>query len=80
VTPWKLRNCENPLRVESKIADDAQSFNIRAPIFFERLKLETSNLVCAATAGDNYFDGMQKLTVVSLVRQWSQFRCLESRQ
>jgi len=39
VAPGKLRNCENPLTVESKMADDAQIFNIRTPISLERLKL-----------------------------------------
>jgi len=35
----------NPLRVKFKMVDDAQIFNIWTPISFERLKLETSNLV-----------------------------------
>jgi len=45
VAQEKLRNCENPLRVESKMADDAQICNIRTPISLERLKLEPSNLM-----------------------------------
>jgi len=32
----KLRNCENPLRVESKMADDVQIFNIRTPVNISR--------------------------------------------
>jgi len=63
-TASKLRqlNYQNALtcRVESKMADDAQNVNIRAPISFERLKLETSNLVCATPTGST-FDLMQKL-------------------
>jgi len=55
----KLWNCEHLLRVESKMADDFQIFNIRTPISLEQLKLETSNLVSALTARSN-FDGMQK--------------------
>jgi len=40
------------------MADDAQIFNIRAPISLESQELETSNLVCAPmTMGS--FDGMQ---------------------
>jgi len=58
VAPGKLQNCQNPLWVESKMADDAQMFNIRTPISLERLKLETSNLVCARTTISS-FDGMQ---------------------
>jgi len=42
------------------MADDAQIFNIRAPISLERLKLETSNLVCTLAIRSN-FDDMQKL-------------------
>jgi len=42
------------------MADDAQIFNIRTPISLERLKLETSNLVCASITRSK-FDGMQKL-------------------
>jgi len=49
-----------PTKVKSKMADDAQIFNIRTPISMERLKLDTSNLVCASTARSN-FDGMQKI-------------------
>jgi len=36
------------------MADDAEIFTIRTPISFERLNLETSNLVWSN------FDGMQK--------------------
>jgi len=60
LAPRKRWNCENPLTVESKVADDAQIFNIRTLISLERLKLETSNLVCALTTRCN-LDGMQKL-------------------
>jgi len=59
VVPGKLSNCENPLRLESKMADDAQIFHIRTPIFLEQLKLETSNLVCALTTRSN-LGGLQK--------------------
>jgi len=41
----KASECQNPLRVESKMADDAQIFNIRTPISLKQLKLENSNLV-----------------------------------
>jgi len=41
--------------------DDAQIFNIRAPISFERLKLETLNLVYASIITRSNFDSMQKL-------------------
>jgi len=44
VATWKLQNCENPLRVESKMADDAQIFNMQIPMSLERLKLQASNL------------------------------------
>jgi len=37
--------------------DDAQIFNMRAPISLERQKLKTSNLVCAPTTMS--FDDMQ---------------------
>jgi len=61
VAPRKLHNCQNSFRVESKMAEYVQIFNIRAPISIEELKLvETSNLVCALTMRSN-FDGMQKL-------------------
>jgi len=60
VSPWKLRNCENPLRVESKMADDTHILNIRTPIALKQLKPETSNLVCALTTRST-FDGVQKL-------------------
>jgi len=59
VAPGKLWNCQNSLRVEFKMADDAHIFNIRTPIFMEHLKLETSHLVCASTTRSN-FDGRQK--------------------
>jgi len=55
----KAAELSNPLRVESKMANDAQIFNIRTQISLKRLKLETSNLVCASTTSSN-FDGMQK--------------------
>jgi len=42
------------------MANDAQIFNIRTPISLERLKLETSNVVCASTTKSK-FDGIQKL-------------------
>jgi len=51
-----MLNCQNPLRIESNMADDAKSFNTRAPISLERQKLETSNLVGAPTTSS--FDGM----------------------
>jgi len=54
VAPEKLRNCQNPLRVISKMAKDAQIFNIRTPISLERLKLETSNLVFASTTRSEF--------------------------
>jgi len=57
VVPGKLRNCEKPLRVKFKMADDAPIFNIRTPISLERLKLD---LVCASTTSSN-FNGMHKL-------------------
>jgi len=60
VDPEKLRNCQNPLRVESKMANDAQIFNVWTPISLKRLQLQTSNLVCASTTKSN-IDGMQKL-------------------
>jgi len=41
----KLRNCENPLRVEYKMVAAAEIFNIRTPISLQQLKLETLNLV-----------------------------------
>jgi len=53
----KLRNCENPLSVESKMADDAKIFTIRTTISLEQLKLETSNLECASTTRST-FKGM----------------------
>jgi len=59
VAPGKLRNCKNLLRIESKMADDDQTFNIRTPLSSERLKLETPSLVCASTTRSN-FDDMQK--------------------
>jgi len=59
VAPGKLRKCQNPLRIEFKMADDAQILNILTPISLERLKLETSNLVCASTTKGN-FECMQK--------------------
>jgi len=43
------------------MADDAQIFNIRAPISLERLKLETSNFVYASTTRSK-FDSMRKLS------------------
>jgi len=55
-----MQNCQNPLRVKSKMADDAPIFNIQPSISFERLKLETSNLVCESTTRSN-FDAVQKL-------------------
>jgi len=61
VASGKLLSCKNSLRFESVMADDAQIFNIQIPISLERLKLETSNLVCASTTRSN-FDGMQKLS------------------
>jgi len=52
---WRLRNCQKPLKVKSKMADDAQIFfNKRVPISFERLKLETSNSVCASTTRSDF--------------------------
>jgi len=42
------------------MAYNAQFFNIRVPISFERLKLETSNLVRASTTRSS-FDRMQRL-------------------
>jgi len=35
VTPRKLRNCQNSLRVESKMVDDAKIFTIQTPISLE---------------------------------------------
>jgi len=58
--PEKLQNREKPLRVESKMADDAQIFNIWTPMSLERLKQETSNLVHASTTRSK-FDSVQKL-------------------
>jgi len=55
-----MQNCQSSLTVESKMADDAQIFNLRAPISLELQKLATSNLVCASMTRSN-FDGMQKL-------------------
>jgi len=60
VAPRKLRNCQNQLEIESKTADEVPFFNIRAPISFERLKLESSNLVCVSNTRGSY-DRMQKL-------------------
>jgi len=40
VAPGKMRNCQNPRRIESKMADDTHIFNTRPPISFERLKVE----------------------------------------
>jgi len=54
----ETRNCHSPLKVEFKIADDAQIFNIRIPISLERQKLETSNLVCTPMTMSS-FDNMQ---------------------
>jgi len=45
----------NPLSVESNMVDDAQIFNIRVPVSFERLKLG----VCIDY--EELFGGMQKL-------------------
>jgi len=45
------------LKVESKMADNAQIFNIGNPISLKWKKLETSNLVCALTMSS--FDGKQ---------------------
>jgi len=44
-----MRNCQNSPRVEYKMANDAQIFNIRDPISLERLNLVSSNLVRAST-------------------------------
>jgi len=54
------------------MADDAQIFNIPTPISLERLKLETSNLVCESTTRCK-FDGMQKLSQ----RAWPSLRDLD---
>jgi len=58
VALWNVHR-KKTLRDKSKMANDAQIFNIRALISFERLKLETSNLVCTSTTSS--FDRMQKL-------------------
>jgi len=50
----------SPQKVESNMADDALIFNLRTSISLERLKLETSNLVCALTT-IRKFNGIQKL-------------------
>jgi len=57
----KEMELKNPLRIESKMADDAQSFSIRTPISLKWLKLETSNLVCTSITMCN-LDDMQKLS------------------
>jgi len=48
---------KKPLKVESKMADDAHIFNKRAPISLKRQTLDPSNLVCAPMTMS--FDGMQ---------------------
>jgi len=58
IAPGKFRNCQKPLRVESKMSDDTRIFNIRAPISLKRQNLETSTLVCAPMTMSS-FDGMQ---------------------
>jgi len=55
--------------VECKMADDAQIFNVWATIYLERLKLDTSNLVCASTTRSS-FDGVQKNYVKEDVSQF----------
>jgi len=49
------------------MVDDAQIFNIRALISFERLKLKTSNFVGTSTTESN-FDDMQKLVVGDMIQ------------
>jgi len=44
VAPWKLRNCQNPLKFEFQMMNDAQIVNIQTPISLERLKLQGANL------------------------------------
>jgi len=49
-----MRHCENPLKVESKMEDDVQIFNMWTPICLEWLELESSNLVYALTTRSNF--------------------------
>jgi len=49
----KTAKLGKPTKVESKMADDTQIFNIRTLISMEPLKLECSNLVYASTTRSN---------------------------
>jgi len=42
----KMQNCQNPLKAESKMVENAHIFNIRAPISLERQILDFKFGVC----------------------------------
>jgi len=75
VAPGKLRSCENPPKVESNMADDAQIFNIRSYIDLTfgvcvyRLRGVSDSVCCMTCRGQVGYEAATVVqTMTSLVK------------